>query len=49
VTEYWSPKDEHSLVWNDPEVGIEWPLSEEPVLSSKDAAGARFRDAAVYE
>jgi dTDP-4-dehydrorhamnose 3,5-epimerase len=49
VTEYWSPTDEHSLLWNDPEVGIEWPMDGTPVVSAKDAAGARFRDAAVYE
>jgi dTDP-4-dehydrorhamnose 3,5-epimerase len=49
VTEYWSHTDEHSLLWNDPEVGIEWPINSMPVLSAKDTAGARFRDAAVFE
>jgi dTDP-4-dehydrorhamnose 3,5-epimerase len=49
VTEYWSPTDEHSLVWNDPEVGIEWPMNDAPVLSAKDAAGASLRDAEVFE
>jgi dTDP-4-dehydrorhamnose 3,5-epimerase len=49
VTEYWSATDEHSLVWNDPEVGIEWPMNDAPVLSAKDAAGASLRDAEVFE
>jgi dTDP-4-dehydrorhamnose 3,5-epimerase len=49
VTEYRSPNDERSLVWNDPDVGIEWPLNGEPVLSAKDAAGVRLHDATVYE
>jgi dTDP-4-dehydrorhamnose 3,5-epimerase len=37
-TAYYSPETEHSLLWNDPEVGIEWPTIE-PVLSEKDRAG----------
>lgn len=37
-TAYYSPKTEHSLLWNDPEIGIDWP-SAEPALSSKDRAG----------
>ena len=49
VTEYRSAENERTIVWNDPEIGIEWPLSGEPVLSEKDQAGARLRDAEVYE
>jgi dTDP-4-dehydrorhamnose 3,5-epimerase len=49
VTEYRSAENERSIVWNDPEIGIEWPMSGEPVLSDKDAAGAKLRDAEVYE
>lgn len=36
----YDPANEHSLLWNDPEVGIEWPLDGiEPQLSAKDVAG----------
>lgn len=35
-TDYYQPDDEGSLIWNDPDVGIEWPISD-PVLSEKDA------------
>ena len=39
-TSAYLPQNEHSLAWDDPEVGIEWPLQGvEPKLSSKDAAG----------
>jgi dTDP-4-dehydrorhamnose 3,5-epimerase len=39
-TSAYLPQNEHSLAWNDPEVGIEWPLQGiEPTLSNKDAAG----------
>lgn len=40
-TSAYLPQNEHSLAWNDPEVGIEWPLQGiEPKLSNKDAAAA---------
>lgn len=40
-TSAYLPQNEHSLAWDDPEVGIEWPLKGiEPKLSGKDAAGA---------
>jgi dTDP-4-dehydrorhamnose 3,5-epimerase len=38
TTDYWSPKDEGSLLWNDPTLGIQWPLGgNQPVVSEKDA------------
>lgn len=39
-TDFYQPADEHSLMWNDPEVGIEWPLEGiDPQLSAKDQVG----------
>lgn len=38
-TDYYDPSDEGCLVWNDPEVGIDWPIDFEPQLSSKDQLG----------
>lgn len=52
-TDYYAPQDEHSLRWNDPALGIDWPLAAlgmpEPVLSPKDRDGRLFADALVYE
>lgn len=50
-TDYYSPEYERSLVWNDPDVGIEWPLSanESPLLSAKDEAGVALQDADLFE
>lgn len=52
-TDYYAPGDEHSLLWNDPELAIPWPITElgmdEPVLSDKDRNGKLFADATVYE
>lgn len=37
-TEYYYPEDEVCLAWNDPEIGVEWPI-DNPTLSAKDQAG----------
>jgi dTDP-4-dehydrorhamnose 3,5-epimerase len=40
TTDYYSPQHERVLRWNDPDVGIAWPLNCEPILAAKDAAGS---------
>ncbi|KLU26154.1 dTDP-4-dehydrorhamnose 3,5-epimerase [Caballeronia mineralivorans PML1(12)] len=45
ATDYWYPDHERSILWNDPEIGIEWPLEIEPLLAAKDAAGKRLIEA----
>lgn len=48
-TDYYCPEHEHSLLWNDPAVGIEWPVSgDSPLLSAKDAAGLVLAEAPHY-
>jgi dTDP-4-dehydrorhamnose 3,5-epimerase len=49
ATDYYSPSSERSILWNDLDLGIVWPLDGEPILSAKDAAGTPFRQAEVYE
>ena len=49
TTDYYAPEHERSIAWNDPELAIEWPLAGEPLLSARDAAGTRLREAEVYE
>jgi dTDP-4-dehydrorhamnose 3,5-epimerase len=44
VTEFYAPEHERTLIWNDPDVGIEWPLANDPILSEKDQAGHGLRD-----
>ncbi len=46
-TALYSPQTERAVVWNDPDIGIAWPLSEQPRLSGKDAAAPRLQDAPV--
>ena len=39
TTDYWYPEFERSLLWNDPSVGVKWPLQTAPQLAAKDAVG----------
>jgi dTDP-4-dehydrorhamnose 3,5-epimerase len=48
TTDYWYPEHERTLLWNDPALGIAWPLSTLPILTAKDAAGAPLAQADVY-
>ena len=48
-TDYYNPQAEHSLIWNDPAVGIRWPLAGEPNLSPKDLAGKSLDQAVLFE
>ncbi|EGF12174.1 TPA: dTDP-4-dehydrorhamnose 3,5-epimerase [Neisseria bacilliformis] len=47
-TDYYNPRAEHTLLWNDPAIGIAWPLHGEPKLSAKDAAGKTLAEAARF-
>jgi dTDP-4-dehydrorhamnose 3,5-epimerase len=48
TTDYWSPEHERTLLWNDPELAITWPLSGAPLLAAKDANGIRLAQAETY-
>ena len=49
-TDYYSPEHERQIRWNDPDIGIDWPIAkdEAPLLSDKDEAAPLFRDAETY-
>jgi len=44
TTEYWSHSDERCLAWNDPAIGIKWPVSDAPILAAKDLTASAFSD-----
>jgi dTDP-4-dehydrorhamnose 3,5-epimerase len=49
VTDYYAPSGERTILWNDPEIGIRWPVeAAEAVVSQKDAAGKLLREAEVF-
>lgn len=49
-TDYYAPEHERSIRWDDPDVGIDWPLpaGQAPTVSAKDEQGQWLRDAEVY-
>jgi dTDP-4-dehydrorhamnose 3,5-epimerase len=50
TTDYWEPRHERCIVWNDPTLAIEWPLlQEKPLLSAKDAEGKSFLEAEIVD
>jgi dTDP-4-dehydrorhamnose 3,5-epimerase len=50
TSDYWAPEHERTILWNDPDLAIDWQLNgEAPILSAKDQAGKRFKDAEVFE
>lgn len=49
TTDFWAPEFERSILWNDPALGIDWPLDGEPLLSNKDKDGTLLSNADVFE
>jgi len=45
TTDYYAPEHERTLLWNDPALGIPWPLAGEPVMTEKDRKGAPLASA----
>lgn len=48
-TDYWFPQHERTLLWNDPDLAIAWPISAPPILTARDAAGERFAKAETFD
>jgi dTDP-4-dehydrorhamnose 3,5-epimerase len=48
TTDYWAPEFERSLKWDDPALGIDWNLTDAPILSGKDQQGKSLADAEVF-
>jgi len=48
TTDYYAPEHERTLLWNDPALGIAWPLSGDPVLKPRDAAGLPLARAETF-
>ncbi len=48
TTDYYAPEHERCIVWNDPAIGIDWPIEGEPQLSPKDQEGLLLHQAEVF-
>ncbi len=49
TTDYYAPQHERSIIWNDKDIAIDWPLPGAPQLSAKDAKGAALESAEVFD
>jgi dTDP-4-dehydrorhamnose 3,5-epimerase len=49
TTDYWYPEHERSLLWNDPAIGIEWPIDFAPQLAAKDQVGKLLEQAELFD
>ena len=48
-TEFYAPECERTIAWNDPDLGIDWQLAGDPIISGKDTKGVSLRDAETFE
>jgi dTDP-4-dehydrorhamnose 3,5-epimerase len=48
ATDYYAPNYDRTLLWDDPDIGIEWNLQAEPILSAKDQKGQPLKNAEVF-
>jgi dTDP-4-dehydrorhamnose 3,5-epimerase len=49
ATDFYAPEHERSILWNDPAIGIVWPLADPPLLSTKDSNAATLAMAEVFD
>lgn len=47
-TDYYAPEEERCVIWNDPDIGVAWPLTASPILSDKDRLGSPLAGAETY-
>jgi dTDP-4-dehydrorhamnose 3,5-epimerase len=50
-TDYYAPQWERTIRWDDPEIGIQWPLinGQNPLLSDKDSSGKLLKEADLFD
>jgi len=49
ATAYYAPAHERTILWSDPALAVQWPLSVEPIVAEKDLRGASFKTAEVFD
>jgi dTDP-4-dehydrorhamnose 3,5-epimerase len=48
TTDYYAPEHERCVIWNDPDIGIRWPLEGQPILAPKDQAGKPLKETETF-
>jgi dTDP-4-dehydrorhamnose 3,5-epimerase len=49
TTDYYTPQGDRTIIWNDPDLAIDWPLKTKPILSAKDSNGQLFKSAELFD
>lgn len=49
ATDYYAPEHERAIIWNDPDLNIDWPVQGQPSLSGKDQKAPSFKEAEVFK
>jgi dTDP-4-dehydrorhamnose 3,5-epimerase len=49
TTDFYHPESERTVIWNDPQLNIDWQLKREPIVSAKDGMGVALSAAEVFE
>ena len=49
ASDYWAPEHERTIIWNDPDLAIDWPIEGAPLLSAKDAAAVPLARAELFD
>jgi dTDP-4-dehydrorhamnose 3,5-epimerase len=49
TTDFYAPQHERTVLWNDPELAVRWPLEGAPIVSEKDQRGGAFRSADCFD
>jgi dTDP-4-dehydrorhamnose 3,5-epimerase len=48
TTDYYAPEHERCVLWNDPDIGVDWPLTGVPLVSEKDSRGVALKLAETF-
>lgn len=48
TTDYYAPEHERCIIWNDPDLAIDWEITDSPIVSTKDKEGALLKEAEVF-
>ena len=48
ATDFYAPEYERCIIWNDPDIAIEWPFEGNPILSEKDVRGELLNDSEIF-
>ena len=48
TTDYYAPEHERCIIWNDPDLAIDWSIADTPIVSTKDKEGAPFKEAEIF-